>query len=527
MRRVWIGARRALSLSLLLAAAACNGRATDTTRPAAPPPLDPAVIAAAAAEITPARVHERVAFLASDALRGRDTPSPGLDSAAAYLARAFAALGLDAAGEGGTFYQHWPYPLLSVAAEEARLVLEGPAGRSVLAYGDDFAASPGTTGAATGGLVFLGSAASLELAPGSLRERVAVVYLGGAPGYPWLEQAEQARRSVATAGAAGLVLVLDPGIPHALMGAMAREFATPQRVFALADRIPAVFLRYPAAERLFAQAGLQLDALRSRAVRGVLEPVPLPGITAELAAGGPAQEGMPANVVALFPGSDPALRHTYVVLTAHYDHLGVGTPDARGDSIYNGADDNASGTAALVEIARAFAALPRAPARSLLFVAVSGEEKGLLGSRYFTENPTVPLQQMVANINLDMIARNAPDTIVVIGQELSSLGPLTHRITLERPELGLVAAPDPWPQERFFFRSDHFNFARRGIPALFFFAGVHEDYHRPSDTVEKIDAGKAARVARLAFYTAHAIASDPEPPRWTAAGRRTMEGLTR
>src|SRR5690606_6611656 len=157
---------------------------------------------------------------------------------------------------------------------------------------------------------------------------------------------------------------------------------------------------------------------------------------------------------------------------------------------------------------------------------VRGEEKGLLGSRYYSDNPTVPLESIVANINVDMIGRNAPDSIVVIGQEYSSLGPLVNEVAAERPELGLTVAPDIWPQERFFFRSDHFNFARKEIPALFFFAGVHEDYHRPSDHVEKIDTDKAARVARLIFYTAYEIATRADAPRWTEEGLQEVRALT-
>jgi Zn-dependent M28 family amino/carboxypeptidase len=207
--------------------------------------------------------------------------------------------------------------------------------------------------------------------------------------------------------------------------------------------------------------------------------------------------------------------------------VGVGTPDATGDSIYNGADDDASGTSAVLEIAEALASSGRAPARSVLFLLVSGEEKGLLGSRYYSEHPTVPLSSVVANVNIDMIARNAPDTVVAIGQEYSSLGPLMHELVRAHPELQLTASRDLWPQERFFFRSDHFNFARKEIPAIFFFAGVHEDYHRPSDEVEKINADKAARIAKLAYYLTREIATRREPPQWTAQGLQEVRALTR
>jgi hypothetical protein len=243
-------------------------------------------------------------------------------------------------------------------------------------------------------------------------------------------------------------------------------------------------------------------------------------------AGPAAEESFPPNVVAVLRGSDPQLRDEYVLLTAHFDHVGIGRP-VNGDSIYNGADDNASGTAALLEVARAFASLPEAPRRSVMFLHVSGEEHGLIGSRWYSENPTVPIGQIVANINADMISRNAPDSIVVIGKEYSSLGNVVNRVGARHPELGLTVSDDLWPQERFFYRSDHFNFARLEIPALFFFSGVHEDYHQPSDTVDRIDADKAARVARLIFYTTQEIANDPRRPRWEPEGLAEIRRLTR
>jgi hypothetical protein len=234
----------------------------------------------------------------------------------------------------------------------------------------------------------------------------------------------------------------------------------------------------------------------------------------------------PPNVVAVLRGSDPQLRDEYVVLSAHFDHVGIGRPVA-GDSIFNGADDNASGTAALLEVAKAFSSLPERPRRSVIFLHVSGEEHGLLGSRWYSDNPTVPIGSIVANVNADMISRNAPDTIVVIGKGYSTLGTVVNAAGARHPELGLTVADDLWPNERFFYRSDHFNFARLEIPSLFFFSGVHEDYHRPSDTVERIDADKAARVARLIFHTVQDIANEPARPTWHPAGLAEVRALTR
>ncbi|MQA89371.1 MAG: M28 family peptidase [Gemmatimonas sp.] len=237
------------------------------------------------------------------------------------------------------------------------------------------------------------------------------------------------------------------------------------------------------------------------------------------------EETFPPNVIAVLPGSDPELRDEYVVLSAHFDHVGVGQP-ADGDSIYNGADDNGTGTAALLEVAKAFTTV-QAPRRSVMFLHVSGEEHGLLGSQYYSENPTVPVDQIVANINVDMIGRNSPDSIVAIGKNYSSLGTTVNEVGARHPELGLTVSDDLWPEERFFYRSDHFNFARLEIPAIFFFAGVHEDYHRPSDTFDKIDNDKAARVARLIFHTVQELANAPGRPEWDADGLAEVRQLTR
>ncbi|HIC53988.1 MAG TPA: M20/M25/M40 family metallo-hydrolase [Gemmatimonadetes bacterium] len=220
------------------------------------------------------------------------------------------------------------------------------------------------------------------------------------------------------------------------------------------------------------------------------------------------------NVVAILDGSDLELKDEYVVFSGHMDHVGMGSPDANGDSIFNGADDDASGTIAVVEIAEAMVALPSPPKRSMVFLLVSGEEKGLWGSEWFADNPTVPIEQLVANLNTDMVGRNWPDTIVAIGKEHSDLGQTLNRVNGDHPELRMTAIDDIWPDERFYFRSDHYNFARKGVPILFFFNGTHEDYHGRDDEPDRIDAEKAARIARLVFYLGVDIGNAPERPKW-------------
>jgi Zn-dependent M28 family amino/carboxypeptidase len=203
------------------------------------------------------------------------------------------------------------------------------------------------------------------------------------------------------------------------------------------------------------------------------------------------------------------------------DHIGISS--GRPDSINNGADDDGSGTVGVMELAEAFS--KARPRRSVLFITVSGEEKGLWGSQYFSEHPTVPVQSMVADFNIDMIGRNWKDTIVAIGKEHSDLGATLNRVNQEHPELGMNAIDDRWPQENFYFRSDHYNFARKGIPILFFFSGVHPDYHQPSDSPDKIDSEKESRILRLLFYLGQDVANTTVRPKWNPESyRQIVEG---
>ena len=173
-----------------------------------------------------------------------------------------------------------------------------------------------------------------------------------------------------------------------------------------------------------------------------------------------------------------------------------------------------SGTVAVVGLAEAFARLNPRPKRSLIFLNVSGEEKGLWGSAYFAEHTPVPVQQIVADLNIDMVGRNWKDTIVAIGKEHSDLGTTLNRIAAAHPELNMRAIDDIWPNENFYFRSDHYNFARKGVPILYFFNGTHAGYHRPGDSPDKIDAEKESRIAQLIFYLGLDVANAAARPKW-------------
>jgi Zn-dependent M28 family amino/carboxypeptidase len=519
-------AHRVLLIALLPLSGACARSAVQSE-----PSADHDSLAEAVATITAEDMRARITYLASDELAGRDTPSPGLEMAAEYLAAQFQSSGLEPGGDEGSFFQRYSLPLRALDTESVHFGTVDADGsdNQMLEYGVDFFASPAIDREGRdmrhGSLIYFG-----ELPEGGLptsadvQGKVMVASLPGAPDRDLRLRAASARRQAEEAGASALFLLLGPGFPAEMVGRMAELSAEPRRVLVNPDEVPVFYISNAAAAAILGQGGFDRAAPGDLLASGVS----LTAVEAHFAAVPlTLEDSRPPNVAAIIRGSDPELRDEYVVFSAHMDHVGVGTADATGDSIYNGADDDASGTAALVEVAEAFAALEEPPARSLLFLVVSGEEKGLLGSRYFSDHPTIPLESIVANINVDMIARNAPDSVVVIGQEYSSLGPLVRTVASQNAVLGLTVVPDPWPEERFFFRSDHFNFARKEIPALFFFAGVHEDYHRPSDEVDKIDADKAARVARLIFYTAHAIADDASAPEWTEVGLTEIRALTR
>jgi Zn-dependent M28 family amino/carboxypeptidase len=509
--------------------AACSAQTTQTS-PALPPAAAAVAVAPAASEgsyaaavetITEADIAARLMYLASDELKGRDTPSPGLEAAAAYIASEFMRYGLEPAGEQGGWMQRWPFVLRTADPRAATFAVQRGASRRELQVGRDFYSAAGAPATVNAGLVFTGATVDGEAA--GLRDRIAVIHVPGgqAAAQPRINQARAAARA---AGAVGLVAILDPGVDAEAVGRAVAGPATSRA--GGAPPVPLFHLRYEPAREIFREAGLDLDGLARRAAAGPIAAVPLTGATASGATPFTDVDHRPPNVAGMVRGSDPVLRDSYIVLSAHFDHVGTGRPDASGDSIFNGADDNASGTTSILELAQAFAALDAKPARSIIFLAVSGEEKGLLGSAYYANNPTVPLESIIANINMDMIGRNSPDSIVVIGKDYSSLGDMANEIAARHPEVGLTLADDIWPEQRFFFRSDQFHFAAKEIPVLFFFAGVHEDYHRQGDHWYKIDTGKVMRVTRMVFHLTHAIANDPSPPQWTEDGLREVRELT-
>lgn len=512
---------RLLLLLLATSAGACHvvgGPGEEFRAPDAPPrTISPEQVARQV--IDSRRIMEGVRFLASDDRNGRAMASPGLDRSAAWVADRFHGAGLEPAGDSGGYLQYWPHRQVTLAAAGTVVEWAGEESGS-LEYGRDFAALPSRR-EGTGGLVYLGAAHdapdSMDVAAG----RLALVVLDGTSREEWRWSAT-VRRSLVTAARAealGVAFILDPSFDRPAVERLAEQFESPS---ADPQEVPLFFLRAPAAAALVDGAGGDLDALMGATRAGDRVAVRLDGARVRVAAPAEEREVQVPNVVGRAPGVQLARAEEYVVLVAHLDHLGVGEPDESGDSIYNGADDNASGVSALVAIADAFAALPSRTARPILFIAVSGQEHGLLGSTWFAAHPTVYLDGAVAALNIDMIGRNHPDSVLIVGSEYSSLGPLIEEIASTTPSLGLSVSPDRRPADDLFFRGDQLAFARRGIPAVQFFTGLHEDYHAPSDEAGRIDGGKAARVARLAFLTAYHLATADQEPVWTEAGRAAL-----
>lgn len=283
------------------------------------------------------------------------------------------------------------------------------------------------------------------------------------------------------------------------------------------------------AAKLFRAAGQDLDKLIAAAARRDFKPVPL-GIHAKLTIHNALRTIDSHNVIAKLTGSDPDLKNTYVIYTAHWDHFGIG-PDVNGDKIYHGAVDNASGSAALLEIARAYKALKVPPRRTMLFLSVTGEEQGLLGSQYYVEHPLYPLARTALNINMDgMNVYGRTRDIVQIGRGASTLDELIAAVAAEQ---GRVVKPDPEPEKGFYYRSDHFEFAKSGIPAFDPNEGVDfigkpegwglqerrkytaERYHKPADKIQPDwDMSGAVQDCQLYFLVGYQVADDSHMPEW-------------
>lgn len=505
----------------------------------------------AAERITAAKLRKDLYYVSSDEMAGRDTPSRGLDMTAEFIAKRMRELKIKAAGDNGTYFQRIPLSNYRLDAAQTRAnLLTNTGGNEYeqvdFRFGDDFVTTL-VAGAARGQMVYVGHGwvikdKNINAYEGvDVRDKIMIVSgirpVGLTPanltaatqGTAWDDPASYARRN----GARGIVLL--PRTRERDRWWRARRAAVERGYFTMdenAEPLPSLPTLMPSdamLTRLFAGERVSMsDVMPTPQMTGTPAAFDLaPTKTLEFTVDAKQDKLTTQNVVAVFEGSDPVLKNEYVAIGAHYDHVGTGTP-VNGDAIYNGADDDGSGTIAMVAMAEAFAKGVR-PKRSILFVWHAGEEKGLWGSEYFAANPTVPLANIVTQLNIDMIGRSrvasdtkpanknlsGPNEVYVIGSRMMStgLGDLSERVNRDYLNLTFnYKYDDPADPNRFFFRSDHYNYAAKGVPIIFYFTGVHEDYHRPSDTADKIDYGKMERVARTIFLTALELANAPSRP---------------
>ena len=479
--------------------------------------------------ISPEDIRHRIGVLADDSMLGRATPSPQLEQVAQYVAAEFRRFGLKPGGDNGGYLQR--YGILHRQLDTARAALEiaGPTGTLTLRPGSGvnlLPFGPPPSRAVSGPVVlFAGPGDTLQPLSGT-DVRGAWVAIIATAERGGLRITDPAPEAGLRAGALGILVISNR--PDTMWQSRLARLSRP--ILTVAWKAARDTIRRPALLEIrdaSAARALGLDpaALRAQPARSARR---LEGITLTYR---PAYRELAAasapNVIGILEGSDPRLKSEYVFFTGHMDH--VGTPAAGqgcaargGDSICNGADDDASGTAAVIEVAEAFSRLSPRPKRSLAFMTVSGEERGLWGSEYFSEFPTVPLASIVADVNTDMVGRNWRDTIAVIGKEHSDLGATLNRVGAAHPELRMQPIDDIWPEESFYFRSDHYNFARKGVPILFFFNGTHADYHQVSDSPDKIDAEKEARIVKLVFYLGLDIANAPQRPQWNPESYRKI-----
>ena len=504
--------------------------------------------------ITGAQLKDYLSFVASDEMEGRTTPSRGLDTTARFIATQLSRWGVKPAGDEGTYFQ-------KITLKKEKLVPEGTEvdfGGRKFTYGKDFlAAAPG--GSASGAMVFAGDGWFVKdkgidaykdidpkgkivivtqggMPPGLTQQDMMKLVTGGKRGEDWMDPMAYARKKGAVA-----VIVLQSLFAQANPDAMAQaRKATEEGTFTVEKLavdpgqapLPTVVAHLPLAQAILAREKPDVRTILMSFPGGTpVKPFALAddkkiSITVKTSS----ETVTSQNVVAVVEGSDPSLKQEYVALGAHYDHSGTATNAVKGDAILNGADDDGSGTVALLAMAEALARSPERPKRSTLFVWHMGEERGMWGSRYFTQFPTVPLEKVVAQLNIDMIGRSRPEgdndprnkdlsgpnELYVIGSKMMSteLGALSESVNDAYLKLSFnYKYDDPKDPERFFYRSDHISYARKNIPIIFYFTGVHADYHQVSDEVSKIDFPKFEKITRTIFATMWELAEMKSRPK--------------
>lgn len=503
-------------------------------------------------DISASRLMEHIRTLASDKFEGRLPGTNGEKLTVDYLEGQFGSLGLEPGNPDGTYVQK--VPLVGITADSNMTLTFSGHGRTARAkYQDDFiAATRRVTDSVSvdAEMVFVGYGVQApefqwdDFKGTDVKGKVLLVLVNDPPVSDekvfggkamtyygrWTYKFEKA----AELGAAGCLIIHETGPAGYGWSVVQNSWSGEQFDLVTPDKnmhraAMEGWISNEMAQSLLKTAGKTYEALKQAAVSRDFRPISL-GYRVQLTIRNSLRTVDSRNVIAKLTGSDAKLKNEYVIYTAHWDHLGIGK-EVDGDKIYNGARDNASGTAALLEIARAFKQLQIPPRRSLLFLAVTAEEQGLLGSSYYAANPLYPLARTAAVVNMDMIqVFGRTQDVVIIGKGLSTLDDATEAVARE---LGRVVKPDPEPEKGFYYRSDHFEFAKEGVPALNVKEGTDyigrgegwglemrqkfqaEHYHKPSDDVKADwDLSGLAEDCQLYFLVGYRVANHAKMPEW-------------
>jgi Zn-dependent M28 family amino/carboxypeptidase len=549
---------RLIALILVVLVAACSRPAEQAV--AAPAATTAPVAVSKMPSFDAGRMLADIKTLSSDQFEGRAPGSKGEELTVAFLEEQFKKIGLQPGNTDGTFVQS--LPLVGITASNTRpLTVSGQGKKATFKWRDDLVAwtrrVTDTSSLENSELIFAGYGVTApefkwddfkdvdvkgktiivlvndpqipggsdpsQLDP-SMFNGKAMTYYGR-----WTYKFEEGARR----GAAGILIVHETGpagYPFAVVqGNLGERFdlITPDKNMGRASIEG--WLSLDATKKLLSMAGQDFDALKKQALTREFRPVPL-GLQASVAIRNTLRTIQSKNVLARLEGSDPQLKDQYVVYTAHWDHLGIGAP-VNGDKIYNGALDNASGVAQVLEIARAFTTVEPRPKRSLLFLMVGAEEQGLLGSQHYAEQPVFPLAKTLAAINVDGVNQwGRTKDLTVIGMGASDLDDYLRDAAAGQ---GRVLRPDPESEKGFYYRSDHFNFAKQGVPALYMDTGIefvgkpaeysqqkrdeytNKDYHAPSDEVKPDwDLSGAVEDAQLLFLVGFNVSNASKFPEW-------------
>ena len=486
--------------------------------------------------ITPEQLRSYLAVLTADSLEGRETGTIGNIKAGNFIARQFEEMGLPHVGSEGTHQQRMVYT--NESWNQLGMAVNAQTYRNMF----NFYAFPSTNGVladkkiTASEVVFLGygidDAAYSDYKGADVKGKVILINQGepmGKDSMSLLTKSKtpsvwttERRKKIETAFQKGVkvVLVIDPKLAESVQSS--RRFFS-RNVIGDVDKPEGklannLFISPDVAKEIIGENSKKYTKSREKCEKGKPRSLVLP-CSLTLTMDKFFNQLIGSNILGYIEGSDPVLKNEIVVVSGHYDHLGK-----RGDLIYHGADDDGSGTSGVINIAKAFTEAKKqgvGPRRSVLCMLVTGEEKGLLGSKYYTTHPIFPLANTVADVNIDMIGRvdekyekaNNPNYIYVIGSDKlsSDLHKINEEMNAKYTKLALdYTYNDENDPNRYYYRSDHYNFAEQGIPVVFYFNGTHADYHQPTDTIDKINFEKMTKIAQLAFYTTWEIANRDE-----------------